>query len=228
MARVLVVEDEADVRRLVRDLLEAAGFEVTDVSSGSAALGALYEAQPDIVLLDVGLPETDGWSVLGQIREVSEVPVLMLTARATEVDKVRGLRAGADDYLTKPFGRQELVARVEALMRRGGERRKEGRQPYSDALVEIDFAGRAVTANGRDVALTPLEYRMLVAFIDNPERVLSYDELLELVWGTTRGVSRDQVRLYVSYVRGKLGPPAADGIENVRGVGYRYRPSRSS
>jgi DNA-binding response OmpR family regulator len=140
-------------------------------------------------------------------------------------DRTRGLRGGADDYLTKPFGRQELVARVEALTRRGGDRRKQGREPYSDGHIAIDFAQRAVTANGQEVSLTPLEYRMLLAFVDNPDRVLSYDELLELVWGTTRGVSRDQVRLYVSYVRGKLGPPAADAIENVRGVGYRYRAS---
>ena len=220
---VLVIEDEPDVRGLVRELLERAGFRVVEAETGRDGLRALYSARPDLVVLDVVLPDLDGWATLERIRDASDVPVLMLTALTAEVEKVRGLRAGADDYVTKPFGRAELVARVDALLRRSGEPAETGSDVYDDGVISLDDRQRSVRVHGTEVALTPREYRLLRVFVARPNEVLTHDELLELVWGTTRGVSREQVRLYVNYLRRKLGAPAAEAIETVRGFGYRYR-----
>jgi DNA-binding response OmpR family regulator len=220
--RVLVVDDDSDIRELVRALLERAGHEVSVAPDGREGLRTFHSWRPDLVLLDVHMPALDGWQTLERIRDLSDVPVLMLTAAGGELEKVRGLKAGADDYVTKPFGRQELLARVEALLRRRGDVRTELPAPYEDALLRVDFEGRRVEAGGREVTLTPLEFRLLGALVRHPNQTLSHEQLLELVWGTADG-SRDQVKLYVGYVRRKLGAP--DAIESVRGFGYRYRPS---
>ncbi|HVW89808.1 MAG TPA: response regulator transcription factor [Gaiellaceae bacterium] len=222
--RVLVVDDEADIRLLLRELLERAGYTVDEASDGRTALRNLFANAPALVILDVTMPEMDGYQTLERIRDLSDVPVLMLTARSQELEKVRGLTAGADDYVAKPFGRQELLARVQALLRRTGGR-SEVIEAYADDFVQIDYAQRSVEVQGRDVQLTPLEFRLLSAFVQNPNQVLSRDQLLELVWGDPYGVSGDQVKLYVGYLRRKLVPDAPDSapIETVRGFGYRYR-----
>ena len=222
--RVLVVDDEADIRLLLRELLERAGFAVDEAPDGRTALRSLFANTPALVILDVTMPEMDGYQTLERIRDLSDVPVLMLTARTQELEKVRGLSAGADDYVAKPFGRQELLARVQALLRRTGGR-SEVVEAYADDFVQIDYAQRSVVVQGRDVQLTPLEFRLLSAFVQNPNQVLSRDQLLELVWGDPYGVSGDQVKLYVGYLRRKLVPDAPDSapIETVRGFGYRYR-----
>jgi DNA-binding response OmpR family regulator len=224
-ARVLVVDDEPDIRMLLRSLLERAGHAVEEAADGAAALRSFFASSPDLVILDVTMPELDGWATLERIRELSDVPVLMLTARGAELERVRGLTGGADDYVGKPFGRQELLARVQALLRRGGGRRQEVQQRYADGFVAIDYANRAVVAGGRQIALTPLEFKLLATFVQNPDQVLARDRLLELVWGDAPGVSRDQVKLYVGYLRRKLSPdaPGSVPIETVRGFGYRYR-----
>jgi DNA-binding response OmpR family regulator len=224
---ILVVDDDADVRALIAEFLTRAGYAVATASDGRAGLRALYASPPDLVVLDVTMPEMDGWTTLERIRDVSDVPVLMLTARAAELEKVRGLRGGADDYVTKPVGRPEFLARVEALLRRRRDARP-AEDTYADALVTINFAERAVTVAGRDVAVTPTEFKLLAALVRHPNQVLSRDQLLELVWGNTHGASGDQVKLYVGYLRRKLaGAGAKPGpIETVRGFGYRYRPPR--
>jgi DNA-binding response OmpR family regulator len=229
-AEVLVVEDEDDVRRLVRVLLERAGHTVTEAANGLEALSMLAEEAPDLVVLDVAMPELDGWQTLERIRDVSDVPVLMLTARAGELDKVRGLRGGADDYVTKPFGRQELLARVEALLRRTSGP-PEVRAAYADAALRIDYVSREVEVaehggGWRAVQLTPLEFKLLSAFVRHPNETLSRARLLELVWGDVEGFGGDQVKLYVGYLRRKLGWGPSNGgpLETVRGFGYRYRP----
>jgi DNA-binding response OmpR family regulator len=231
---VLVVEDEDDVRRLVRVLLERAGHTVVEAANGLEALRRLETEAPDLVVLDVAMPELDGWQTLERIRDLSDVPVLMLTARAGELDKVRGLRSGADDYVTKPFGRQELLARVEALLRRTSGP-PEVRAAYEDAALRVDYVSREVTVageggewrqGGRRVQLTPLEFKLLSAFVRHPNETLSRARLLELVWGDVEGFGGDQVKLYVGYLRRKLGWGPTDGgpLETVRGFGYRYRP----
>jgi len=228
---VLVVEDEDDVRRLVRVLLERAGHTVTEAANGLEAISRLEAEAPDLVVLDVAMPELDGWQTLERIRDLSDVPVLMLTARVGELDKVRGLRGGADDYVTKPFGRQELLARVEALLRRTSGP-PEVRAAYEDAALRIDYVSRevavapAVGAERRPVQLTPLEFKLLSAFVRHPNETLSRGRLLELVWGDVDGFGGDQVKLYVGYLRRKLGwdPSGGGPLETVRGFGYRYRP----
>lgn len=224
-AEVLVVEDENDVRGLVRVLLERAGHTVVEAATGLEALRHLETSAPDLVVLDVAMPELDGWQTLERIRDLSDVPVLMLTARAGELDKVRGLRGGADDYVTKPFGRQELLARVEALLRRTSGP-PEVRAAYEDAALRIDYVSREVAVGGRSVQLTPLEFKLLSAFVRHPNETLSRARLLELVWGDVEGFGGDQVKLYVGYLRRKLGWGPSDGgpLETVRGFGYRYRP----
>jgi DNA-binding response OmpR family regulator len=222
---VLVIEDELDIRELVRVILERAGMDVIEATTGSDGLRAFYERKPHLVILDIGLPDFDGWHVLERIRELSDVCVLMLTARATEMEKVRGLRGGADDYLTKPFGRQELVARIEALLRRGGGQRLEAER-HDDGLIEIDFDQRHATALKKELGLTPTEFKLLGAFVRHPNQVLTHDQLLEMVWGDAVVGSPNQVKLYVGYLRRKLRKAAGvNPIETLRGFGYRYNPA---
>jgi DNA-binding response OmpR family regulator len=222
---VLVVEDERDIRALLRAILERAGAKtVVEASTGADGLRMLYERQPNLVILDVGLPDLDGWQLLERIRELSDVGVLMLTACATEMEKVRGLRGGADDYLTKPFGYQELVARIEALLRRAGGGRFDAER-YDDGLIEVDFRQRRAAVLSRELDLTPTEFRLLGAFVRNPSQVLGHDQLLEAVWCDTLDGSRNRVKLYVGYLRRKLRLAAGvNPIETVRGFGYRYDP----
>ena len=224
--RILIADDDPDIRGLLRELLGRRGFAVTEARDGQEALRLFFDQRPDLVVLDVSMPGLDGWQTLERIRELSDVPVVMLTAKDTELEKTRGLRAGADDYVTKPFGRQELLARLEALLSRTGRREVEPER-YSDAFVTIDFAQRTVTVRGDLVELTPLEFRLLTAFVRHPKQVLTHEQLLELVWGDAHA-AREQVKLYVGYLRKKLNPDAPDSvpIETRRGFGYSYRPPR--
>jgi DNA-binding response OmpR family regulator len=224
--QVLVVDDDPITRDLLRAMLERAGYRVREAADGRSGLRDLYAASPDLVILDVEMPELDGWATLERIRDLSDVPVLMLTARDTELERVRGLQGGADDYVVKPFGHQELTARVQSLLRRAGPRAGE-QQTYADSLVRIDYANRAVLYCEREVSLTPLEFKLLTTFVRHPNQVLSRDQLLELVWGDSFGVSPEQVKLYVGYLRHKLDPvaPQSTPIQTVRGFGYRYRRS---
>jgi DNA-binding response OmpR family regulator len=228
-SQVLVIDDDGDIRALVAALLERAGYEVNQASDGRDGLRAVFSDRPDLVLLDVTMPGLDGWGALERIRELTDVPVLMLTARSDELEKVRGLKSGADDYMTKPFGRQELLARVEALLRRKRRVEEETSTVYADDAITVEFAQRSAQSGGVDLKLTPLEFRLLSAFVRHPNQVLSREQLLELAWGDSYGVSEDQVKLYVGYLRRKLGAEAgAEGpIETVRGFGYRYRPARA-
>ena len=222
--RVLVVDDDDDIRLLLEELLRGAGYGVETAQDGRLALRVFHENPTDIVVLDLSMPELDGFETLERLRDLSDVPVILLTARSGEIDKVRGFRAGADDYVVKPFGRQELLARIEALLRRTPE--PTHLEHYDDGAISIDYGRRLVICRGLPVSLTPLEFRLLDAFTRHPGQVLSAEQLIEHCWGHQAGVSRDQVKLYVSYLRKKLGQ-AAEGfepIETVRGFGYRYVP----
>ena len=224
LRRVLVVDDDGDIRLLLEELLRGGGYAVETAQDGRAALRAFHENPCELVILDLSMPELDGFETLERIRDLSDVPVILLTARSGEIDKVRGFRAGADDYVVKPFGRQELLMRIEALLRRAPE--PTHLEHYEDGALSIDHAQRLVLCRGLPVRLTPLEFRLLAAFVEHAGHVLSADQLVEQVWGHSAGVSFDQVKLYVSYLRKKLGE-RADGwqpIETVRGFGYRYVP----
>jgi DNA-binding response OmpR family regulator len=222
--RVLVIEDDADIALGVRTVLDRSGFEVTVAAEGPEGLRVFHSERPDIVILDVGLPKMDGWTVLERIRELSGVPVLMLTSRGQEADKVRGLRGGADDYLTKPFGTAEFVARVQALLRRQ-HAPDELPEVFDDGHVRVNFVTHGVRVNGVPVELTPTEFRLLAALVRHPGQVLSPVKLLELAWSDPLGIGPDRVKYSVMRLRRKLGPQASgdSAIEAVRGFGYRYR-----
>jgi DNA-binding response OmpR family regulator len=223
-AQVLVVDDDDDLRNMVSTLLQRAGMSTIQAASGDEGLRKFFASRPDLVVLDVSMPGMDGLQVLERIRDLSDVPVLLLTARGVELEKVRGLKAGADDYVTKPFGRQELAARVEALLRRRAEP-ETGSEVLSDGLIEVDFAQARALVSGRELSLTPLEFRLLAAFVRNPNQVLSQDQLLQVAWGSSSNASREQVKLYVGYLRRKLREAAGvEPLQTVRGFGYRYNP----
>ena len=223
LRRVLVVDDDDDIRLLLEQLLQGAGYAVETAQDGRAALRVFHANPCELVILDLSMPELDGFETLERIRDLSDVPVILLTARSGEIDKVRGFRAGADDYVVKPFGRQELLARIEALLRRAPE--PTHLESYDDGAISIDYERRLVLCRGLPIQLTPLEFRILDALVRHAGRVLSADQLVEHGWGHTAGVSREQVKLYVSYLRKKLGQTEGfQPIETVRGFGYRYVP----
>jgi DNA-binding response OmpR family regulator len=236
----LVIEDQPDIACAVRAVLESGGLEVLTAADGRSGLRSFHAGRPAVVLLDIGLPVLDGWAVLDRIRELSDVPVLILTSHGLAAEKVRGLRAGADDFVTKPFSNAELLARVQALLRRGrlspdpaGQARNgggpAGRRPapsevYDDGLIRVAFSGGEVSVADRPVRLTPTEFRLLAALVRHPNQVLSPDQLLAQAWQDPAGVGPDRVKFAVMRLRRKLGPEGADGrIEAVRGFGYRYR-----
>lgn len=220
---VLVIEDEEDLRGALRLTLERGKLRPVLCGDGRSGLKALYDVRPDAVVLDIGLPDIDGWEVLERIRDMSDVPVLLLTARNLEFEKVRGLQAGADDYLTKPFGNAELVARLHALVRRAHASGEPGEEVITDEAsgLRMELRTRRVSVNSSDVALTPLEWRLLSALVEHKGQVLSPDQLLELAWNDPSGVSPERVKFAVLRLRRKLGP-AGRTIENVRGFGYRF------
>ncbi len=228
--QVLVIEDDSDIALGIRTVLDRSGFEVTEANTGRDGLRAFHAAQPDVVVLDIGLPEMDGWTVLERIRDLSEVPVLILTGHGLEADKVRGLRAGADDYLTKPFGNAEFVARVQALLRRRQAAGPAPAEVYDDGSVRVNFGTHEVVVDGVPVELTATEYRLLAALIRHRGQVLSPVKLLELAWSDPFGVGPERVKYSVMRLRRKLSPSADAGpsIEAVRGFGYRYRTGSQS
>jgi DNA-binding response OmpR family regulator len=223
---VLVVEDSPAVRELVSTLLERAGYRVLGEADGEAALARFSSSRPDVVLLDVNLPGMSGWQVLTRLRERSGVPIAMLTGLADDTSKVRALNNGADDYLVKSASSAELVARVGALLRRARRPRDLEVPVYDDGVVRVDFELRRVQVEGTEVQLTPLEYRLLSAFVRHPNQILSRDRLLREVWHDETGGPSDHVKTYVGYLRRKLRVPGAGEelpIETVRGFGYRWR-----
>jgi DNA-binding response OmpR family regulator len=227
--RVLVIEDDQDISLGIRTVLSRQGLDVASSHDGRQGLRTFHTARPepfDLVVLDIGLPSMDGWAVLERIRDLSDVPVLILTAHGNEGEKVRGLHGGADDYLTKPFGNRELAARVEALLRRPRAHQPPA-EVYDDGHLRVSLAGREVSVDGAPVALTPTEFRLLAALIRHPGQTLTPDQLLKLAWNDPLGVGPDRVKFGVMRLRRKLGQsPGAPGaaIEAVRGFGYRYVP----
>lgn len=223
--RILVVDDEERMVRFIRLNLEHDGFQVSEAFNGKQAIQKMRDLTPDLILLDVMMPDLDGFEVLETIREISSVPVIMLTAKGEEDDRVRGLELGADDYVTKPFSPRELVSRVKAVLRR-----TEGASGSMHGLIEvderlkIDFDRREIWLEGKLVKLRPTEYRMLYHLVQNAGWVVSHDQLLTKVWGYEYQDEPHYVRLYINYLRKKLETDPANPkyILTERGVGYRF------
>ena len=230
--RILVVDDEPDVVESIRlgfDL-QWREVEVLGAGTGEGALDAVEREQPDIVLLDVGLPDIDGFAVLTRIRAFSDVPVVMLTARDDAMDKVKGLELGADDYVTKPFNHLELMARVRAVLRRHDMPAPASRAPsFRSGDLEVDFARQEARIRGERVDLTPTEYKLLYHLVRNAGHVLQHGTLLAKVWGREYVDEVDYVRVYIRRLRDKLGddPEHPRYIQTERRLGYRFiAPSR--
>lgn len=224
-ARVLLVEDNPDLAFGVRNNLEIEGYEVRHVEDGPTGVTAILEWRPDLVVLDLMLPGMDGFRVLRTVRNAGfTAPVLMLTARGEETDKVLGLRTGADDYVTKPFGVLELLARVEALLRRASVPSHGNADRFGD--VQVDRAARAVTRGGEPVPLAPMEYELLLALLDRQGAVVTRHDLMRQVWGYDASIVSRTVDTHVVELRKKLesDPAAPRHILTVRKAGYRLQP----
>ncbi len=225
MKTVLLVDDSTTERAVVESKLKRAGYAVLLAENGRDGLRRLYESNPDLVILDVVMPELDGWGTLDRIRSVSDVPVIMLTGRDQGDERIRGLRAGADDYIGKPFTPDELLARIEAVLRRSPAR-PEAHETYHDGAVAMDFDALDVTVHGSRVVLTPLEFRVLQTLVEHANQVLSRSQLMELAWDEPFAVSDDQVKVCIGTLRKKIerDPAEPELIRTVRGFGYRYYP----
>ena len=223
---ILIIEDDETTRTLLRRAFARSGAQVVEADDGRSGMRAIYADQPDAILLDIEMPDIDGFGALERIRELSDVPVMMLTSHEEQDVKLRAFEGGVDDYVTKPFDMDEVVARTRALVRRSGARPGPEASPdrYVDEHLEIDFAGVEASVNGQVLVLTPLQFRLLSTFVRHPNQALTPDQLLELAWaGDT--YSADRVKVHVANLRKKLSEAGADAdrIETVRGFGYRYR-----
>jgi len=223
---ILVVDDEERMARFIRLNLEHDGFQVVEAFKGMQAIQSLRDSMPDLVLLDVMLPDLDGFEVLKLIREISVVPVIMLTAKGEEDDRVHGLELGADDYITKPFSPRELVSRVRAVLRRTEVLSGIGSRDLIevDDRLNIDFGRREIWLDGKLVKLRPTEYRLLYHLVQNAGWVMTYDQILSKVWGYEYRDEPHYVRLYINYLRQKLEKDPADPkyFLTERGVGYHF------
>lgn len=220
---ILVVDDETRYLRLIRFNLETEGYTVDCVTTGEEALAVLAEQVPDLVLLDIMLPILDGFEVCARIRDFSTVPIIMLTAKGAEGDKVKGLRLGADDYIVKPFSAQELLARVDAVLRRSRPPEDVGRQTYFySGALEVNLLTRRVKVSDQEVRLSPTEYRVLHCLASNVGKTVTQDDLISAVWGPGYEGEHDIVRVTVWRLRHKLGddPQHPRFIRTVPGAGY--------
>ncbi len=225
---ILVVDDEIRIVRMIRMNLEHDGYDVIEANSGQQALDMVRSQMPNLVILDVMMPGLDGYETLSILREISQVPVIMLTAKGEEEDRIRGLELGADDYVTKPFSPRELMSRVKAVLRRSegntGSTGGEDDVIQVDDRLRIDFGKREVWVDGELVKLRPTEYRLLYHLVQNAGWVLTYDQILTKVWGYEYRDETHYVRLYINYLRQKLekDPSNPEYILTERGVGYRF------
>jgi DNA-binding response OmpR family regulator len=224
MKTILVVEDEIKIARLVRDYLEHAGFAVTVAGDGEAAIASARGSRPDLVVLDLGLPGRDGLDVTRELRRSSTVPIVVLTARGDEADRIVGLELGADDYVVKPFSPKELVARVRAVLRRTDAARTGGAEVLRAADVEVDVPRMRVSVAGRPVDLTPTEFQLLSTFVREPGRVFTRSQLLDAVHGVAFESYERAVDAHVKNIRKKIEPAPARPryLLTVHGVGYRF------
>jgi len=231
MKKILIVDDDPSMVGLISQVLSSKGYEVLESNNGQDALRLLYSQKPDLVLLDVVMPVMDGWQTCSRIRDISAaIPIIMLTGqRKTEEDVAQGLDYGADEYLIKPVGNKELVARVQAMLRRAelpSSVEDQGKHAaFSDGYLTVDIAQRRVIVDGNQVKLTPIEFRLLALLLQNTGRILMHQQLLEKVWGWEYVDDLDYVRIYISHLRKKIEPNPAlpKYIITEPGVGYYFQ-----
>ena len=224
---ILVIDDDPDLRLMLKAQLERRSHRVVVASSGRDGLQKAYQARPDLVILDIMMPGMDGWEVCRRLRELSSVPIIMLTARNMQGDVVKGLESGADDYLVKPFSTAELDARIQAVLRRSGSSDGAGISRtsfYSNGYLTIDFDRRIVKVENTSIDLTPTEFKLLSCLVRNEGRVLPHRYLLTEVWGPEYADEVDYVKLYIRYLRLKLEEDPSDPIyiQTEWGIGYRF------
>jgi DNA-binding response OmpR family regulator len=224
---ILVIEDEPSVGEVVNIYLKRAGFAVTVVKDGAKALDMLVDPLPALVILDLMLPGVDGWEITRRLRERSDVPIIMLTARREEIDRIAGLEMGADDYVVKPFSPQELVSRVRAVLRRSASKNdSQSEQALAFEDLRIDPSSRSTTVHGQEVVLTAKEFDLLYLLVRHPRQVFTRDQLLERVWGDSSYIDPGTVTVHIRRLREKieLDPAAPRHLQTVWGVGYRFEP----
>ena len=224
MSHVLLVEDEPRIRRFVRLALESQGCVVAEAETAAVGLDAAGKTRPDLLILDLGLPDRDGLELIRDLRAWATMPILALSARSLESDKVAALDMGADDYLSKPFGVEELLARVRAMLRRRRRDEATTRVQLSDGAVEVDLTRRTITRNAEPVHLTPIEFRLLATLITHDNRVLTHRQLLREVWGEGHSDRGHYLRIYIGRLRHKLetDPTLPRHLLTETGVGYRF------
>lgn len=223
-ARILIVEDEADIRRFIRMALENEGFEVYECDSLKRGLMDAGTRRPDLLVLDLGLPDGDGVDLIRSLRAFSALPIIVLSARSSETEKITALDAGADDFLVKPFGAGELMARVRAQLRRHSERTDTGASVISFGDIRLDLAKRIVERNGEPLHLTPIEYRLLTHLVSQADRVLTHRQLLKALWGPSHTEDSHYVRVHMANLRKKIERNASmpQHLLTEIGVGYRF------
>jgi two-component system KDP operon response regulator KdpE len=223
---LLVIEDESQVRRFLRSSLDATVYKLIEAATGEAGLAAAASQHPDIILLDLGLPDIDGIEVTRRLREWTETPIIILSARGQDPDKIAALDAGADDYLTKPFSLPELLARIRVAERHAQQLGDKKDAIFTLGDLRIDRASRIVTVGGEEVRLTPIEYKLLATLARKAGRVLTYQQLLKDVWGPRYATQKQYLHVYVGHLRNKLerDPAKPRFLVTEPGVGYRLRP----
>jgi len=233
-AKILIVDDEPQIRRVLRTTLSSQGYTVAEARTGDEALEQIRNERPDLILLDVNMPGISGLETCREIRSSSDIPIIMLTVRSSEHDKVQALDAGADDYVTKPFGSEELMARIRAGLRRAAP--MESLPPFVSADLKIDFEKRAVSLKGEFVRLTPKEFELLRHLVANQGKAQGHRRLLQAVWGPDYGEETEYLRVFINQLRKKIEPDPKNPryIHTEPWVGYRFdppaeksRPSRS-
>jgi two-component system KDP operon response regulator KdpE len=222
--QLLIIEDEPEIRKFLRVTLEQQGYGVSEAISGSEGLKRITTYPPELVILDLGLPDMDGTEIIKTVRGWSQVPIIVLSAREREQDKVAALEAGADDYLSKPFGTNELLARIKVALRHAGRGSKEEAAFEYDGL-KVDLAKRLVWANGQDIHLTPIEYKLLAVLVKHAGKVVTHKQLLQEVWGKNAATQGHYLRIHTQHLREKIGDDATQPkyILTEAGIGYRLK-----
>lgn len=228
-SRILVIDDDPDIVELLTLVLKPEGFIICHAYDGKEGLKKAYELHPDLVILDIMMPHIDGWEVCTSLRELTDVPILMLTARSTDVDVVRGLMSGADDYMKKPFSKAELEARIQALLRRKtsrGRSTSSGISHYTDKLLNIDLDAQVVELEGRAIDLSTTEYSLLACLVRNMGKVVTHSQLIREVWGSEYGDMSGTLSLYIHYLRKKMedSQHAHQYVHTQWGRGYCFVP----